>query len=100
MEDKLHLLPEAQDVSRFQGARSGDALAVDKGAVGAAEILDNVPAPAPDNASVLARHPGVLHLNVALIVAADGDRRRTDFETLPGTRASGYSQGGCWLMGV
>jgi len=94
MEGQLHLLSEAQDVARFQGARSGDALAVDKDAVGAAQILDDIPAPAPDEARVPPRHPAILYLDIALSLAAYGDRRCADVESPAGSGAVGYGQGG------
>jgi hypothetical protein len=95
LEGNLNLLSELWEITRFQGVWSTDALAVDIGAVGAVQILNEVLCPTPRDASVPARHPRVLQPDVALSMAAYRDRRSADVECPSGARAAGHGQGGC-----
>jgi len=52
VEGKLNLVSKLQAIARFQGVWSNDALAIDKGAVGAVQILDDIPGPRPREARV------------------------------------------------
>ena len=94
MEGKLNLVAQLQQIASAEGAWSNDALAVDKGAVGAAQIFDDVLGARPGDASVPARHPCILYLNVALGLAANHHWRSAEGEAPSSAGAEGNGQGG------